>query len=282
LLNLPIYTSQEYKRLYHGRGEKTYPFLTIDSIEDSILIEFYEEKDEKPFLEYLKKYVQNTHHKNIIVKRRYKNETVAFLGKIPDNAYAIENGIKFKLNFHNQNIGYFGDMKYGRSFIEKISKNKSVLNLFAYTCGFSLFAKRGGAKFIANVDMSKSALSTGMKNHKINSLDTNGVSFWPYNILKAFPKLKKKAPYDIIIIDPPSFQKGSFIAKKDYEKIIKKLSFISHKNTLLLACINSPQFTKDQLIRTIETFSEFRFEKQLKNPEEYTNSTLKSLVFNIR
>jgi len=279
LLNLPVYTSQEFKRLYHGRGEKTYPFLTVDSIENSVLVEFYEKKDEKPFLEYLKKYIQNTHHKNIIVKRRYKNETLAFTGEIPKKIFAIENGIKFKLNLFNQNIGYFGDTKNVRSYVEKTSKNKKVLNLFAYTCGFSLFARRGGAEYIANVDMNKSVLATGMANHQINGLDIKNISFRPYNILKAFPKLKRQAPYDIIIIDPPTHQKGSFIASKDYIKIIKKLPSLSHQSTILLACINDPKTTKKDFINFIEENTEFKAKEEITPPEEYKNSSLKSIVF---
>ena len=279
MLNLPVYTSQEFKRLYHGRGEKTYPFLTVDSIENSVLVEFYEKKDEKPFLEYLKKYIQNTHHKNIIVKRRYKNETLAFIGEIPKKIFAIENGIKFKLNLFNQNIGYFGDTKNVRSYVEKTSKNKKVLNLFAYTCGFSLFARRGGAEYIANVDMNKSVLATGMANHQINGLDIKNISFRPYNILKAFPKLKRQAPYDIIIIDPPTHQKGSFIASKDYIKIIKKLPSLSHQSTILLACINDPKTTKKDFINFIEENTEFKAKEEITPPEEYKNSSLKSIVF---
>jgi len=280
LLNLPIYKSLEFKRLYHGRGEKTYPFLTVDSIEDSILAEFYEETDEKPFLEYLKNYIKNTHHKNVIVKRRYKNETFAYIGEIPKEIFAIENGIKFKLNLYNQNIGYFGDTKNAREYIGQIAADKSVLNLFSYTCGFSLYAKKNCAKFIANVDMSKSALKIGMQNHSLNAISTKNVAFWPYNILKAFGKLKKKAPYDIIIIDPPTYQKGSFIASSDYAKIIRKLDALSHEKTKLLACINAPGFSKEEFVYMIESNSPFKFKNQIPNPEEYTNSTLKALCFN--
>ena len=278
IINQP--TTEEFKRLYHGRGEKTYPFLTIDSINDTLFIQFYEEVDEKPFLEIFKKAPEK--YKNIIIKRRYlmdNGKLFALRGKIPDNAVAIENGIKFKLNFYNQNIGYFGDTRNARSYVEKISKGKKILNLFAYTCGFSLFARRGGAKYIANVDMNKSVLATGMANHQINGLDIKNISFWPYNILKAFAKMKKHAPYDIIIIDPPTHQKGSFIASKDYIKIIKKLPLLSHENTTVLACINSPKFTKEELIKMIESNTSLKFQKQIPNPEEYTNSTLKSLIF---
>ncbi|AZV46046.1 methyltransferase [Nautilia sp. PV-1] len=273
----------EFKRLYHGRGENEYKFLTIDSIDEILFVQFYERSDlEKNITDTLKNFIQNTGHHTIIIKKRYNNETFAVLGEIPEEYFAIENGIKFKLNFFNQNIGYFGDMKNSRRFIETIAKDKKILNLFAYTCGFSLFARRGGAEYVANVDMSKSVLATGMANHQINGLDIKNISFWPYNILKAFPKLKRQAPYDIIIIDPPTHQKGSFIASKDYIKIIKKLPGLSHKNTILLACINSPKFSKEELIEMIESNTSFKFQNRIKNPEEYTNSTLKSLVFSIQ
>ncbi|WP_456471121.1 class I SAM-dependent methyltransferase [Caminibacter sp.] len=283
IINQP--TTEEFKRLYHGRGEKTYPFLTIDSIDETLFIQFYEKVDEKPFLEIFKKAPEK--YKNIIVKRRYENEKCkvkseklfALRGIIPNNAVAIENGIKFKLNFYNQNIGYFGDAKNARIYVEKISKDKKVLNLFAYTCGFSLFARRGGAKYIANVDMNKSVLAIGLTNHRINSLEIKNISFLPYNILKSFNKLKKQAPYDIIIIDPPTFQKGSFIASKDYAKIIKKLHQLSYKNTTLLGCINDPKITKKDFISLIEENTEFKVKEEITPPKEYKNSTLKSIVF---
>ena len=275
---LATYSGKEFKRLYHGRGEKTFPFLTIDSIDDTLFIQLFETNPYEDKISNLSKEIFP--HKNIIIKKRYTNETFAIKGEIPKEAYALENGYKFKLNFLNQNIGYFGDTKHAREFIGKIARDKSVLNLFSYTCGFSLYAKKNGAKFIANVDMSKSALKVGMQNHAINNLPNKNVAFWPYNILKAFNKLKKIAPYDIIIIDPPTHQKGSFIASKDYIKIIKKLNSLTHSQTTLLACINSPTFSKEELISMIENNSSFKFKHQIPNPKEYTNSTLKALVFN--
>ena len=127
--------------------------------------------------------------------------------------------------------------------------------------------------------MNKSILKTGQKNHSINNLDLKNIRFLPLNILKSFSKIKKIAPYDIIIIDPPSFQKGSFIANKDYSKIIKKLKEISHKNTTLIACVNSPKITKEDLIEIVEKESNFKYKEEVKPPKEYKNSTLKSLIF---
>ena len=278
MLNLKPYLKKEFKRLYHGRGEKTYKFLTIDSIDKILLVQFYEKVNENPFLEYLKGYIQKTNHDTIIVKRRYSNETFAFVGEIPSSYYAIENDFKFIINFRNQNIGYFGDMKHTREYVEKIAKNKKVLNLFAYTCGFSLYARRGRAKEIINIDMNKSVLKTGMKNHQIYNLDLKNIHFLQKNILKSFSKIKQFAPYDIIIIDPPSFQKGSFNINRDYEKIIKRLKEISHQNTAIIACANSPRFSKEELINLVEKY-EFKYKEEITPPKEYTNSTLKCLIF---
>ncbi len=279
MLSLPINLNKEFKRLYHGRGEKKYKFLTIDSIDEVLFVQFYEKVDEKPFLEFLKDYIKNSRHKHIIVKRRYSNETYAFIGEIPQKYYAIENGFKFILNFYNQNIGYFGDMKNTRKYIEKFSKDKKVLNLFAYTCGFSMYARRGGASEIINVDMNKNVLITGQKNHQINNLNLKNIRFLRRDVLKS--NFKKFAPFDVIIIDPPSFQKGSFIASKDYKKIIKSLKDISHKNTTLIACVNSPKINKEDLINLVEKESNFKYKEEVKPPKEYTNSTLKSLVFSV-
>jgi 23S rRNA (cytosine1962-C5)-methyltransferase len=284
--------SEEFKRIFHGRGGlwEEWKFLTVDSIDNLLLIQFFYEVEDslqKAVIAYFKKFIHTSRHNTIVLKKRYIRGSITevITGNITGNEVAIENGICFTLNLMtNQNIGYFGDMKNGRSFIESIAKQKHVLNLFAYTCGFSLFAKRGGAASIVNVDMSKSVLATGQKNHQINNLPTKGISFLPYNILKSFARLKKKGPYDIIIIDPPTFQKGSFEATKDYRKIITKLPQLASDNCTLLACLNAPDLEEEFLINMInELAPSFVFQKRLPNLQEYKSldekRSLKNLVF---
>jgi len=273
--------NEEFRRIFHGRGTKDkYKTVTIDSIDNILFVQFFD--DEKfEIIEFLKEYMKSSRHDTLIVKKRLNNEIKVVIGEIPKDAEAIENGLKFKLNFYNQNIGYFGDMKNARSYIESISKDKKVLNLFSYTCGFSLFAKRAKARKIINMDMSKKAISIGMKNHSINGFDMKNVLFWPHNILKSFAKIRKNGPYDIIIIDPPTNQ-TNFIAKNDYFKIVTRLDSFSDKNSIVLACLNSPDYDDEYLIDLVENNSNFRFEKRIKNPKEYENdesSDLKSLVF---
>ena len=138
-------------------------------------------------------------------------------------------------------------MKNGREFVRENAKDKKVLNLFSYTCAFSLAAKMSGAYEVVNVDMSK-------------------------------------GPYDMIIIDPPSFQKGSFEATKDYEKIIKKLEEIASEDCMLLSCLNSPNLKSDFIINLMKEWApSFHYKKQLKNLEKFASvdeaKSLKNLVF---
>lgn len=268
---------EEFRRIYHGRGGEEYKSITIDSIDEILFIQFFEDENKK-IIEFLKEYIKSSRHNILLSKHRPSNNLKVIIGEMPKNPVAIENGLKFKLNFYNQNIGYFGDTKNARIYIETIAKDKKILNLFSYTCGFSLYAKRGGAKKIINMDMSKSAIAVGMQNHSLNGFDMNNVSFWPHNILKSFSKIKKNAPYDVIIIDPPTYQ-TNFIAKNDYLKIIKRLDSFSHKNTILLACLNSPDYDSEFLKNLVENNSNFKFDKKIENPKEYQNGSLKSLVF---
>ena len=283
--------TEEFKRLFHGRGGlyEGFRHLIVDSINPTLLSAafYFEEENEVEVIEMLKDFTAKSSYETLVVQRRYLKGAPSeiLIGALEDDLYVVENGIKIKLNLlSNKNSGYFPDMKNGRTFVRENAKGKKVLNLFSYTCAFSLSAKLGGASEVVNVDMSKGALKTGMQNHSLNNLDPRGVSFLPYNILKSFSSLKRKGPYDMIIIDPPTFQKGSFEATKDYEKIIKKLPQIASEECVLLACLNSPELESSFVIDMIQQWApSFKFVKRLENVEEFAsadeNRSLKNLVF---
>jgi len=283
--------SEEFKRVFHGRGGlyEGFKHLTIDTINKDIInvALYFEESNEAELLKMLQEFVQNSSYTTLVVQRRYlkgaPSEVLA--GEVPEKLIVTENGMKLHLNLlSNKNSGYFPDMKNGRTFVRENANEKNVLNLFAYTCAFSVAAKLGGAKNIVNVDMSKSALSTGKANHTLNNLDPRGVSYLPYNILKSFSSLKKKGPYDLIIIDPPSFQRGSFEATKDYEKLIKKLPQLASENCTVLSCLNSPELDTQFVVELFKKWApSFSFEKRLENVAEFASAdeekSLKNLVF---
>ena len=283
-------TTDEFKRLFHGRGGlyDGWKHLTIDSIDDilSVALYFQEEREEE-LLEMLKAFISTSRHETIVLQRRYLqgSPSEVIVGELADNLFVVENGMKIKLNLlSNRNSGYFPDMKNGREFVRQNAKDKSVLNLFSYTCAFSLAAAFGGAEKVSNIDMSKGALSTGRANHHLNELEMRGISFHPYNILKSFSRIKKKGPYDLIIIDPPTFQKGSFEATKDYIKIITKLPQIASEDCTLLACLNSPDLNSEFIISLVKEWApSFKFIKRLENVSEFASEdedrSLKNLIF---
>ena len=279
----------EIKRVFHGRGNfyEDFNYLTVDSLNEILFATFFEESsDENEIIKALKDIANAYNYKTFIVQKKYKKDELneAIIGEIPPFYIVVENGLKYKINFFNKNIGIFLDMKIGREYISSICKDKNVLNLFSYTCAFSVVAINAKAKQVVNVDMAKGALTTGRENHHLNNLDTKKVKFMPYDILKSWNRIKKEGPYDIIIIDPPSFQKGSFAATKDYEKIIKKLPELASENCIVLSCLNAPELDSDFIKQKFEEFtSTFKFEKRLENLKEFiTNNeekSLKNLIF---
>lgn len=288
--NLQNKTS-EFKRVFHGRGNfyEKFNFLTVDSIDKILFIVFFEEIEkslEDQLLALFNELYKKYNFEVLILQRRYLNnaENEVLKGELKQENYLIENNLKYSINFHNKNIGFFGDMKNGREYILNNSKDKKVLNLFSYTCAFSVCAIKGGAKEVINVDMAKNALSIGRINHHLNNLDTKKVKFLPYNILKSWSRIKKYAPYDIIVIDPPSFQKGSFAASKDYEKIIKRLEELTTKDSIILSALNAPELDTAFIENIFTEFAtEFEFIQRIPNLENYPSNneekSLKNMIF---
>jgi len=147
-----------------------------------------------------------------------------------------------------RNTGLFLDMRIGRQWVRDHSRDKKVLNLFAYTCGFSVAAMAGGARSVLNVDMSGPALSVGRENHRLNGEILPGVSFEKLDIFKSFGRLKRRGPFDLLICDPPTFQKGSVNIAKDYPKILRRLDQLMAPGGGLLLCLNAVDLGSEFLI----------------------------------
>lgn len=281
----------ECVRLFHGRGKKWPGFehLSIDLYPPAVLITTYKEIDdaEKASLVETLKSVPNLKFSSILLQKRYgKGEDVEVLfGEAPSETHAVEKSEKYIINLKNaKNIGFFLDMAIGREYVRNHSKDKTVLNLFSYTCSLSVSALKGGATQVVNVDMSKPSLNIGEKNHIINGIDKRSAKFLPHDIMKSFGAIARKGPYDLIIIDPPTNQGDSFKANRDYHKIIKRLHTMTAKDGIVMACLNSPHLDGQFLIDAFtEHANQFSFQEKFyssfsemeSNPEE----GLKILLF---
>ncbi|MDD4855960.1 MAG: class I SAM-dependent methyltransferase [Sulfuricurvum sp.] len=283
--------TEEYTRLFHGRGNfyKGYKFLTVDSADKVLFAVLFDADNEEEAIiaMLLDFYTAQAKWEALVIQQRYLPSSLSTVvaGELPSENFAIENGLKYHINFLNaQNIGFFPDMKAGRAFVYDHAKNKNILNLFSYTCSFSVVAIDAGATSVVNVDMNKNVLTTGRENHRLNGLDTKKVQFMPYNILKSWSRIQKAGPYDLIIIDPPSFQKGSFAATNDYEKIIRRLNEFAAEECIILSALNAPELGTE-FIKTLfrENSPKFHYVERLENLESFPTPdeerTLKNLIF---
>lgn len=119
---------------------------------------------------------------------------------------AIENGLKFHVDWlKGQKTGFFIDQRENRSLLEHYAKGRSVLNMFCYTGGFSVYAMRGQAKLVHSVDSSAKAVELTNQNVALNfPQDTRHEAFCE----DAFKYLDTHdGKYDLIVLDPPAFAK---------------------------------------------------------------------------
>ena len=250
-------TSLQVQRLFHGRGHAYagYEHIAIDWLAPIVLITFYKDVERNDLQQLAQQlFDEIADCSSVQVQYRHRKQTPfeLLLGEEFAETVVEENGLKYQITLGRaQNTGLFLDMKNGRQWVQENSQNAKVLNLFSYTCAFSVAALAGGAKQVFNIDMSRVSLSTGRDNHRLNNQDTKKVKFEAIDIFKSFGRIKKQGPYDLLICDPPSFQKGSVDIKRDYKKIIRRIPEFMNSGGLLMLCLNSPDLDREFLLKTV-------------------------------
>ena len=284
------------QRIFHGRGHayENLSHVNVDWFSPVILITLYEAVEESWLLTQAKALQQLTNEcRSVQVQRRYEKfaPTQVLLGDNIESTIVTENGLSYHIEFGKaQNSGLFLDMVNGRSWVSQQATGKNVLNLFAYTCAFSVAATAGGASKVVNIDLSKSSLSKGRENHQLNKLakkEGKQIIFEGVDIFKSNSRIKKYGKYDLLICDPPSFQKGSVNIERDYAKIIRKIPQWMNDGAQLLLCLNSPdlneKFLKDEVLRECPNCV---FEQRIANPtvfkEAHEGKGLKVLLFSYK
>lgn len=203
-------------RLVHGEGDNL-PGLIIDIYGETAVMQSHSvgmHENRANISLALQKVLSHT-IKNIYYKSEttlpYKAELGAengylFGGKDVSNI-ALENNLKFQADWlKGQKTGFFVDQRDNRALIEKYSKDKSVLNMFCYTGGFSFYAMRGGAKLVHSVDSSAKAIMLTDNNVQLNFPNDPRHEAFAEDAFKYLTKMEK-GEYDLIVLDPPAFAK---------------------------------------------------------------------------
>jgi 23S rRNA (cytosine1962-C5)-methyltransferase len=174
----------------------------------------------------------------------------------PERFTVLENGLRFALSFaEGSSVGLFLDQRDNRRRLltgavaagfpvfESRKSVPEVLNAFAYTCGFSIYAGSSDAH-TTSLDLSKKCLDWGRDNFVLNQINSEEHDFIFGDVFDWLRRFQKKArKFDLIVLDPPTFSRskqfGAFRAEKDYSKLVTTTLPLLESSGLLLASCNT-------------------------------------------
>ena len=165
-----------------------------------------------------------------------------------------ENGLKFRVNLSDYlDTGLFLDRRLMRSLVRAEARDKRVLNLFAYTGSFSVYAAAGGACETLSVDISNTYLDWAVDNFALNGFHAeilagrgaSSVRRWGHTLMRAdvlafLDQAAGMPAWDMIILDPPAFSNSKKMAatldiRRDYEKLVSAcLGLLAPRGVLYL------------------------------------------------
>ena len=230
-------------RLVHGEGDYL-PGLVIDCYGETAVMQAHSvgmhvcrEEICRALIEVMGERIKHVYYKSettLPFKAELGQENGFMYGET-DNDIAIENGLKFHVDWlRGQKTGFFVDQRENRNLLEHYAKGKSVLNMFCYTGGFSVYAMRGQAKLVHSVDSSAKAVELTNRNIALNFPDDLRHEAFCEDAFKYLDNNDNK--YDLIILDPPAFAKHRAAlrnALKGYTRLnVKGLQRIKHGGIL--------------------------------------------------
>jgi 23S rRNA (cytosine1962-C5)-methyltransferase len=293
--------STDVQRIFHGRGGR-YPgceHLVLDAFPPVLLLTSFAPLDADSeaaigqALQARWQQIAPDQALNWVLQIRPsagQAETRLMAGAVPEPHVVTEAGARYLVHvLRGQNHGLFPDMAAGRDWVRRTvaahptPASVRVLNLFAYTCAFSVVARLAGASRVLNMDMSRPAIGIGQQNHRLNEV-VDGAQFAAHDIFSSWGKITRGGAYDLIVVDPPSYQKGSFVATKDYPRVMRRLPELLMPGGYALLCLNAPELGVDFLqTHMAEQAPELQFVERVANPPVFAdvdeNRSLKVLVY---
>lgn len=201
-------------RLVHGEGDNL-PGLVIDLYAGTAVMQAHSVGMHvsrmdiaDALLEVAGDVVQNIYYKSettLPYKAELDAENGFIRGGSADNV-AMEYGLKFHVDWlKGQKTGFFVDQRENRALLERYARDRSVLNMFCYTGGFSFYAMRGGARLVHSVDSSAKAIDLTNENVQLNFPGDPRHQAFAEDAFKYLDRMGDQ--YDLIILDPPAFAK---------------------------------------------------------------------------
>ncbi len=276
--------SNDTYRLVHGEGDNL-PGLVVDCYGETAVMQAHSvgmhvcrQQICNALMQVMGKRISNVYYKSetTLPYKADLGQENGFIYGGSNHDIALENGLKFHVDWlKGQKTGFFVDQRENRALLERYAKNRSVLNMFCYTGGFSAYAMRGGATLVHSVDSSAKAIELTNQNVSLNFPDDKRHQAFcedAFNFLDG-----NDGKYDLIVLDPPAFAKhrgALHNALKGYTRLnVKGLERIKPGGILFtFSC--SQVVTKDNFRNAVFTAAaqagrEVRILHQLHQPADH-------------
>lgn len=272
-------------RLVHGEGDNL-PGLVIDCYGTTAVMQAHSVGMHQSRLDIAKALkdvmgdnVENVYYKSettLPFKANLGQENGFILGDPTDNNVTIENGLRFHVDWlKGQKTGFFIDQRENRALLEHYAHGRTVLNMFCYTGGFSVYALRGGASEVHSVDSSAKAVELTNANVAINFPNDNRHEAYCEDAFKYLDSHDDK--YDLIVLDPPAFAKhrgALHNALKGYTRLnVKGLQRIRHGGILFtFSCsqvVSQEHFRQAVFTAAAQSGRKVRILHQLHQPADH-------------
>ncbi len=246
-------------RLVNGEGDympgficDIYSHVAVMQFDGQSLYDFWDQ-------EFLSDWIlKNTKCKTVYFKPRHdSNLKPQIWGEdLKSNLIEVkENNIRFLVDVvQGQKTGFFLDQRENRKYLSQISKDKSVINLFSYSGGFSLYAGLGGAKSVVSVDIAQGALDLSNQIWKLNEVTVphQTVCADVFDYLSPTSNIAQDK-FDIVICDPPSLAKSEAQKEIAMQKYIDTYALAAKKvnsegHLVLSSCSSHISFADFEII----------------------------------
>lgn len=169
-----------------------------------------------------------------------------WLGAAVPELIAYENGLRYLIRpGAGLSVGLFLDMRETRAWVRAQAAGRTVLNCFAYTCGFGVAAAAGGAARVVNLDAARTVLEWGRQNYAVNGLPAGEQDFIFGDVFDWLQRFGRRGQtFDLVIVDPPSYattKHSRFSVSRDYATLAAQAARVVAPGGWLVACANAAE-----------------------------------------
>jgi 23S rRNA (cytosine1962-C5)-methyltransferase len=168
-----------------------------------------------------------------------------------------EQGLSFAIRPANGlSVGLYLDARDARAWVRAHARGRTVLNLFAYSCGFGVAALAGAATRAVNVDASRKVLDWGEENVRLNGFVPERRDFIAGDAREWLGRFAKKGEtFDLVVLDPPSFAsvgKKRWVASAQYPDLVREAMACVAPGGQLLACCNLDKWDAAEFLAVVK------------------------------